>query len=64
MSCRGLNIGHLVLACFANGKNPISIISPCRRVIGSNGKLTGFAGGLGTKAHLLALEAPAPEGLR
>lgn len=48
----------------ANGKNPISIIAPCHRVIGSNGKLTGFAGGLGTKARLLALEAPALEGLR
>jgi methylated-DNA-[protein]-cysteine S-methyltransferase len=42
----------------ANGKNPISIIAPCHRVIGSTGKLTGFAGGLNTKAHLLALEAP------
>jgi methylated-DNA-[protein]-cysteine S-methyltransferase len=40
----------------ANGKNPISIIAPCHRVIGTNGKLTGFAGGLETKAHLLALE--------
>jgi methylated-DNA-[protein]-cysteine S-methyltransferase len=40
----------------ANGKNPISIIAPCHRVIGSTGKLTGFAGGLGTKARLLALE--------
>src|ERR1700761_9032860 len=40
----------------ANGKNPISIIAPCHRVIGSNGKLTGFAGGLETKARLLALE--------
>jgi methylated-DNA-[protein]-cysteine S-methyltransferase len=40
----------------ANGKNPISIIAPCHRVIGSTGKLTGFAGGLKTKAHLLALE--------
>jgi methylated-DNA-[protein]-cysteine S-methyltransferase len=40
----------------ANGKNPISIIAPCHRVIGSTGKLTGFAGGLQTKAHLLALE--------
>jgi methylated-DNA-[protein]-cysteine S-methyltransferase len=42
----------------ANGKNPISIIAPCHRVIGSNGKLTGFAGGLQTKAYLLALENP------
>jgi methylated-DNA-[protein]-cysteine S-methyltransferase len=40
----------------ANGKNPISIIAPCHRVIGSNGKLTGFAGGLEAKAHLLTLE--------
>lgn len=41
----------------ANGKNPISIIVPCHRVIGSNGKLTGFAGGLETKAALLKLES-------
>jgi methylated-DNA-[protein]-cysteine S-methyltransferase len=40
----------------ANGKNPISIIAPCHRVIGSTGKLTGFAGGLAVKARLLALE--------
>src|SRR5258706_4989030 len=41
----------------ANGKNPLSIIVPCHRVVGSNGSLTGFAGGLETKAALLALEA-------
>ncbi len=40
----------------ANGKNPISIIAPCHRVIGSNGKLTGFAGGLKAKEFLLTLE--------
>jgi methylated-DNA-[protein]-cysteine S-methyltransferase len=40
----------------ANGRNPVSIIVPCHRVIGSSGKLTGFAGGLDAKAHLLALE--------
>ncbi len=40
----------------ANGKNPISIIVPCHRVVGSNGKLTGFAGGLENKAILLKLE--------
>ena len=40
----------------ANGRNPISIIVPCHRVIGSSGKLTGFAGGLDAKAHLLNLE--------
>ncbi|ORM55560.1 glycosyltransferase [Pantoea conspicua] len=42
----------------ANGRNPLSIIAPCHRVIGANGKLTGFAGGLEIKAFLLALEAP------
>src|ERR1700730_9222932 len=41
----------------ANARNPISIIAPCHRVVGSNGQLTGFAGGLHTKAQLLALEA-------
>ncbi|MCV6615698.1 MAG: methylated-DNA--[protein]-cysteine S-methyltransferase [Cellvibrionaceae bacterium] len=40
----------------ANGKNPIPIIVPCHRVIGANGKLTGFAGGLEAKAWLLAHE--------
>lgn len=40
----------------ANGLNPISIIVPCHRVIGANGKLVGFAGGLDRKAHLLRLE--------
>ena len=41
----------------ANGRNPISIILPCHRVIGASGALTGFAGGLETKARLLSLEA-------
>lgn len=40
----------------ANGQNPIPIVVPCHRVIGSNGKLTGFGGGLETKALLLRLE--------
>jgi len=40
----------------ANGRNPVSIIVPCHRVIGSSGKLTGFAGGLDVKARLLNLE--------
>lgn len=40
----------------ANGANPLPIVVPCHRVIGSNGKLTGFAGGLETKAALLELE--------
>ncbi len=40
----------------ANGRNPISIVAPCHRVIGASGKLTGFAGGLQAKAFLLQLE--------
>lgn len=43
----------------ANGKNPISIIAPCHRVIGTNGTLTGFAGGLEAKALLLGIEGHA-----
>ena len=41
----------------ANGKNPISIIAPCHRVVGVNGKLVGFAGGLNNKEILLRLES-------
>jgi methylated-DNA-[protein]-cysteine S-methyltransferase len=41
----------------ANGRNPIPIVIPCHRIIGSNGKLTGYAGGLTRKTYLLALEA-------
>ena len=54
----------------ANGKNPISIIGPCHRVIGTSGKLTGYAGGLEAKALLLDLErsalalAPRKRGLK
>lgn len=40
----------------ANGRNPISIVAPCHRVIGASGALTGFAGGLEAKQYLLALE--------
>lgn len=40
----------------ANGKNPISIIAPCHRVIGASGKLVGYGGGLHNKAFLLELE--------
>lgn len=42
----------------ANGANPIPIIVPCHRVIGGNGKLTGYAGGVDRKRTLLALENP------
>jgi methylated-DNA-[protein]-cysteine S-methyltransferase len=44
-------------AAAAVGKNPISIVIPCHRIIGSNGSLTGYAGGLDRKTHLLALES-------
>jgi methylated-DNA-[protein]-cysteine S-methyltransferase len=47
----------------ANGKNPIPIIVPCHRVIGANGSLTGFGGGLGIKRRLLDLEAGATRSL-
>lgn len=40
----------------ANNKNPIAIIIPCHRVIGANGKLVGYAGGLEVKEHLLSIE--------
>ena len=40
----------------ANGSNPISIVIPCHRVIGSNGSLVGYGGGLPVKQALLALE--------
>jgi methylated-DNA-[protein]-cysteine S-methyltransferase len=41
----------------ANGRNPVSIVVPCHRVVGSSGSLTGFAGGLEIKARLLAFES-------
>jgi methylated-DNA-[protein]-cysteine S-methyltransferase len=40
----------------ANGRNPLSIVVPCHRVIGTSGKLTGFAGGIEAKRYLLELE--------
>jgi methylated-DNA-[protein]-cysteine S-methyltransferase len=44
----------------ANGKNPLPIIVPCHRVVGSNGALTGFGGGLETKQRLIDLERRSP----
>jgi methylated-DNA-[protein]-cysteine S-methyltransferase len=43
----------------ANGRNPLSIIAPCHRVVGANGALTGFAGGVETKRWLLEFERKA-----
>src|SRR5690606_17994927 len=48
-------------AASANGKNPISIIIPCHRVIGSDGSLTGYAGGLHRKKWLLEHENPSAQ---
>jgi methylated-DNA-[protein]-cysteine S-methyltransferase len=45
----------------ATGRNPISIVAPCHRVVGTSGDLTGFAGGLGTKRVLLDLETRQPD---
>ncbi len=44
---------------WANGRNPVSVIVPCHRVIGADGRLTGYAGGLDRKRYLLELEEPA-----
>ena len=45
----------------ANGKNPLWIVVPCHRVIGTNGSLTGYAGGLSRKKWLLEHENPSPQ---
>lgn len=46
----------------ANGQNPLAIVWPCHRVIGANGSLTGYAGGLHRKKWLLTFESPVPRG--
>jgi len=52
----GLGSGHSRAVGTANGRNPVSIIVPCHRVIGSSGDLTGYAGGVDRKQALLSLE--------
>lgn len=49
-------------AASANGRNPIAIIIPCHRIIGSDGSLTGYAGGLHRKKWLLEHESPIKQG--
>jgi methylated-DNA-[protein]-cysteine S-methyltransferase len=46
---------------YANGHNPIAVVIPCHRVVGADGSLVGYAGGLDRKRYLLALEEPAPD---
>jgi methylated-DNA-[protein]-cysteine S-methyltransferase len=53
--------GHARAAGAATGRNPLTIIVPCHRIVGANGALTGYAGGLSRKRALLALEAGIPE---
>jgi methylated-DNA-[protein]-cysteine S-methyltransferase len=53
----GLGRGASRAVGTANARNPISIIVPCHRVVGASGSLTGYAGGLRAKRHLLGLEA-------
>jgi methylated-DNA-[protein]-cysteine S-methyltransferase len=56
LACRIGNASASRAVGLANGKNPISIIVPCHRVVGSDGSLTGYGGGLDRKRFLLALE--------
>ncbi|MER5307288.1 methylated-DNA--[protein]-cysteine S-methyltransferase [Streptomyces sp. NPDC002773] len=55
------NAGASRAVGLANGKNPVSIIVPCHRVIGAGGSLTGYGGGLDRKQRLLAFESGAAE---
>ena len=57
----GLSPGASRAVGAANGANPIAIVLPCHRVIGSDGRLTGYAGGLERKARLLRLEGVGTE---
>ncbi|MFD0484813.1 methylated-DNA--[protein]-cysteine S-methyltransferase [Kineococcus sp. GCM10028916] len=54
-------VGHAQAVGVANGRNPISIVVPCHRVVGHDGALVGYAGGLWRKRFLLALEEPAAD---
>jgi methylated-DNA-[protein]-cysteine S-methyltransferase len=54
-------LGSARAAGAATGRNPIGIIVPCHRIVGSNGSLTGYAGGLDRKRALLALESGIPD---
>ena len=58
LHAQAVNAGHAVRAVgTAIGRNPVSIIIPCHRIVAGNGALTGYAGGLERKRYLLAFEA-------
>jgi methylated-DNA-[protein]-cysteine S-methyltransferase len=57
LAARAGHPGSARAAGAATGRNPLAIIVPCHRIIGSDGSLTGYAGGLERKRALLALEA-------
>jgi methylated-DNA-[protein]-cysteine S-methyltransferase len=52
----GMSVGASRAVGSANGRNPVAIIVPCHRVVGGDGELTGYAGGVERKQHLLTLE--------
>jgi methylated-DNA-[protein]-cysteine S-methyltransferase len=54
----GLPVGAARAVGAANGRNPVPVVLPCHRVVGADGTLTGYAGGLERKRILLALESP------
>ena len=61
---QAVGAGHAVRAVgTAIGRNPVSIIVPCHRIVGSDGALAGYAGGLERKRYLLAFEAAGPDRL-
>ncbi|HKU71724.1 MAG TPA: methylated-DNA--[protein]-cysteine S-methyltransferase [Burkholderiales bacterium] len=61
LACRAGASGSSRAAGAATGRNPITIIVPCHRIVGSTGSLTGYAGGLERKRALLALESEVPD---
>jgi len=61
LACRAGFPGSARAAGTATGRNPLTIVVPCHRIVGADGSLTGYAGGLPRKCALLALEAGTPD---
>ena len=61
LACRAGCAGSARAAGAATGRNPLTILVPCHRIVGSSGSLTGYAGGLDRKRALLALESRLPD---